>query len=141
MKYQQGGVSLAASVGESEEFVSLRDYRPGDPVRHIHWPSWAKTGEPIVKEFQDEFFTRHALILDTFMPVAASAVFEEAVSVAASLVCTIQAQESLLDLMFVGPEAYCFTMGRGVGHIEQLLEILASVQPCRDRQFNSLLRL
>lgn len=141
LKYQQGGVSLAASVGESEEFVSLRDYRPGDPVRHIHWPSWAKTGEPIVKEFQDEFFTRHALILDTFMPVAASAVFEEAVSVAASLACTIQAQESLLHLMFVGPEAYCFTMGRGVGHIEQLLEILASVQPCRDRQFNSLLRL
>jgi hypothetical protein len=32
-------------------------------------------------------------------------------------------------------------MGRGVSHLEQLLEILASVQPCRDRQFNSLLRL
>ena len=141
LKYQQGGVALASSVGESEEFVSLRDYRPGDALRHIHWPSWAKTGRPIVKEFQDEFFTRHALILDTFLPVAASEVFEEAVSVAASLACTVQAQESLLDLMFVGPEAYCFTMGRGVGHLEQLLEILASVQPCRDRQFNSLLRL
>ena len=141
LKYQHGGVALAASVGESEEFVSLRDYRPGDALRHIHWPSWAKTGKPIVKEFQDEFFTRHALILDTFLPVAASAVFEEAVSVAASLACTVQAQESLLDLMFVGPQAYCFTMGRGVSHLEQLLEILASVQPCRDRQFNSLLRL
>lgn len=141
LKYQHGGVALAASVGELEEFVSLRDYRPGDALRHIHWPSWAKTGKPIVKEFQDEFFTRHALILDTFLPVAASAVFEEAVSVAASLACSVQAQESLLDLMFVGPEAYCFTMGRGVGHLEQLLEILASVQPCRDRQFNSLLRL
>ena len=141
LKYQHGGVSLAAGVGESEEFVSLRDYRPGDALRHIHWPSWAKTGRPIVKEFQDEFFTRHALILDTFLPVAASEVFEEAVSVAASLACSVQAQESLLDLMFVGPEAYCFTMGRGVGHLEQLLEILASVQTCRDRQFNSLLRL
>jgi uncharacterized protein (DUF58 family) len=141
LKYQHGGVALAASVGESEEFVSLRDYRPGDPVRHIHWPSWAKTGEPIVKEFQDEFFTRHALILDTFLPVAASEVFEEAVSVAASLACTVQAQESLLDLMFVGPEAYCFTMGRGVGHLEQLLEILASVQPCCDREFRSLFQL
>ena len=141
MKYQPGGVALAASVGESEEFVALRDYRPGDPMRHIHWPSWAKTGEPIVKEFQDEFFTRHALILDTFLPVAASEVFEEAVSVAASLACTVQSQESLLDLMFVGPEAYCFTMGRSVGQLEQLLEILASVQPCRDREFNSLLRL
>ena len=141
LRYQQGGVSLAASVGESEEFVSLRDYRPGDALRHIHWPSWAKTGRPIVKEFQDEFFTRHALILDTFLPVAASEVFEEAVSVAASLACTVQAQESLLDLMFVGPQAYCFTMGRGVGHLEQLLEILASVQPCRDREFKSLLQL
>ncbi len=141
LKYQQGGVALAASVGESEEFVSLRDYRPGDALRHIHWPSWAKTGRPIVKEFQDEFFTRHALILDTFLRVAGSDVFEEAVSVAASLACTVQAQESLLDLMFVGPQAFCFTMGRGVGHLEQLLEILASVQPCRDREFNSLLQL
>ncbi len=141
LKYQQGGVTLAGSVGESEEFVSLRDYRPGDALRHIHWPSWAKTGKPIVKEFQDEFFTRYALILDTFLPIAASAVFEEAVSVAASLACTVQAQESLLDLMFIGPQAYCFTMGRGVGHLEQLLEILASVQPCRDREFQSLLQL
>ncbi len=36
MKYQPGGVALALSVGQSEEFVSLRDYRPGDPLRHIH---------------------------------------------------------------------------------------------------------
>jgi hypothetical protein len=44
----------------------------------------------------------------------------------------------LLDLMFVGPEAYCFTSGRGVGHIEQMLEILASVQMCHDTGFESL---
>jgi len=29
-KYQPGGVTLAGHVGESEEFVALRDYRPGD---------------------------------------------------------------------------------------------------------------
>ncbi|MEK7386932.1 MAG: DUF58 domain-containing protein, partial [candidate division NC10 bacterium] len=28
-KYQPGGVALASSVGDSEEFVALRDYRPG----------------------------------------------------------------------------------------------------------------
>jgi uncharacterized protein (DUF58 family) len=65
-------------------------------------------------------------------------VFEEAVSVAASLACTLQDHDSLLDLMFIGPQAYCFTMGRGVGHIEQMLEILASVQPCFDKEFSSL---
>src|SRR5262249_22728519 len=42
VKYQEGGVALASNVGQSEEFVALRDYRQGDPLRHIHWRSWAK---------------------------------------------------------------------------------------------------
>ena len=138
MKYQPGGVSLASSVGESEEFLALREYRPGDPLRRMHWKSFAKLGKPIVKEYQDEFFVRHALILDTFGGRATGRFFEEAVSVAASLAYTIRNQDSLLDLMFVGPQAYCFTSGRGVGHIEQILEILASVQVCREKTFESL---
>jgi uncharacterized protein (DUF58 family) len=138
MKYQQGGVAMASSVGESEEFVSLRDYRPGDPLRHIHWRSWARFGEPIVKEFQDEFFVRHALILDTFLDAPESLAFEEAVSIAASFACTIQTQESLLDLLFVGAQAYCFTAGRGLAYTEQMLEILAAVQTCRTQSFETL---
>lgn len=138
LKYQQGGVALASSVGESEEFVSLREYRRGDPMRHIHWKSWARVGKPIIKEFQDEFFVRHALILDTFAKPHEFELFEEAVSVAASFACTIQTQESLLDLMFVGPQAFCFTSGRGLGQVEQLLEVLAAVEMCTDKEFSTL---
>ena len=139
-KYQHGGVALAGSVGDSEEFVSLRDYRPGDPLRRIHWKSWARIGKPVVREYQDEFFVRHALVLDTFVEIERSPVFEEAVSVAASVACSIQTQESLLDLLFVGPEAYCFTLGRGLGHLERMLEILACVRACRDKPFETLHR-
>ena len=138
MKYQEGGVALASNVGQSEEFVALRDYRRGDSLRHIHWRSWAKTGRPIVKEFEDEFFVRHALVLDTFVDDPHSEVFEEAVSVAASFACTIQTQESLLDLLFVGAEAYCFTAGRGLAQVDQMLEILASVQVCSSKPFQTL---
>ena len=137
-KFKRGGIALAASVGESAEFISLRDYRPGDPLRRIHWRSWAKTGKPIVKEYQDEYFVRHALVLDTFLPTAYSVIFEEAVSVAASFACTVRTQDSLLDLMFVGTEAYCFTAGRGLAHTEQMLEILASVTTCQDKPFSTL---
>ncbi len=139
-RYQHGGIALAQSVGDSEEFVSLRDYRPGDPLKRIHWRSWARSGRPVVREYQDEFFVRHALVLDTFTP-APTAAFEEAVSVAASFACSAGTQESLLDLLFVGPEAFSVTAGRGVGHVEHLLEILAAVQPCRDRPFATLDRL
>lgn len=141
MKYQPGGVAMATNIGQSDEFVALRDYRRGDPLRHIHWRSWAKTGKPIVKEFEDEFFVRHALILDTFTERPHSEAFEEAVSVAASFASTVLTQESLLDLLFVGAQAYCFTTGRGLAHADQMLEILASVRPCHAQPFGMLEQL
>jgi len=137
-EYQPAGVALATAVGQSDEFVALRDYRPGDPLRHIHWRSVAKVDRLVVRENEDEFFVRHALILDTFAQPGQETVFEEAVSVAASFVCAIQTQESLLDLLFVGPDAYCFTAGRGVGHVDRMLEVLAGVDMCLDKPFPSL---
>lgn len=134
--HQPSGTNLATSVGDSQEFAAMRDYRPGDPLRSIHWKSWAKIGKPVVKEFQEEYFVRHALILDTFGTGGPE--FEEAVSLAASFAGTIRTQESLLDLLFIGPESYCFTSGRGLGHTEQMLEILASVAPCADKEFPEL---
>jgi uncharacterized protein (DUF58 family) len=141
MRYQEGGVALAANIGRSEEFVALREYRHGDPLRHIHWRSWAKVGKPIVKEFEDEFFVRHALVLDTFDDEPNSEILEEAVAVAASFACTVLTQESLLDLLFVGNQTYCFTAGRGLAHAEQMLEILASVRNCPDKPFSTLEQL
>jgi uncharacterized protein (DUF58 family) len=138
MKYQAGGIALASNVGQSDEFVALRDYRHGDPLRHIHWRSWAKAGKPVVREFEDEFFVRHALVLDTFSDHPRTDVFEEAVSIAASFAYSVRTQESLLDLLFVGPQSYCFTAGRGLARSDQMLEILASVQTCRDHHFLEL---
>jgi uncharacterized protein (DUF58 family) len=125
-----GGVAFAGSVGDSEEFVSVREYRPGDPLRRIHWAGWARTQRPIVKEFQEEYFVRHALALDTVGRGPAVDAFEDAVSLAASFACTVDRHDSLLDLMFVGDRAHVFTGGRGLAHATQMLEILASVELC-----------
>ena len=136
--YQQGGVTLASAVGDSEEFIGLREYRPGDPLQKIHWKSFARTGEPVVREYQDEFFERHALILDTFAGAAEERSFEEAVAIAASFAYTIDTQDCLLDLMFVGAETYTYTAGRGQLQTGTLLEVLAGVQPCADKPFRVL---
>jgi uncharacterized protein (DUF58 family) len=137
-KHQPGGVSLASSVGDSEEFLALREYRPGDPLQHVHWKSFARTGRPIVKEFQDEFFERHALVLDTGS--GEDAAFEDAVAVAASFVTTIDTQECLLDLLFVGGEVRHYAAGRGQLHAEQMLEVLAGVGPSAPQGFEALAR-
>ena len=138
-RYQSGGLALAASVGDSEEFRALREYRPGDSPRKIHWKSWAKLDKPVIKEEQAEYSVRHALILDTFQAEDYSEQLEAAVAIATSFACTIQTQESLLDTVFVSGEARCFTTGSGFGQTEYLLELLASVAPCQDSAFNTLL--
>jgi hypothetical protein len=137
-QYQPGGMTLASSVGDSREFIGLREYRSGDSPRNIHWPSWARSGKPQVKEYQDEFFTRHALLLDSFTSESPDPRFEAAVSIAASLCESMQQGDSLLDLMFVGAEPYCFTAGRGLAGTEQFLEILACANPCVDQPFARL---
>ena len=137
-KYQHGGMSLASSVGDSEEFFSLRDYRPGDPMRSIHWRSYAKKGEPVVKEFQDEYFTRMSMVLDTFIENKPAYIFEDAVSIAASILLGNKQQDALLDILFINNKSYQFTTGRGLAGIESAMEILACVDTTFKGNFNEL---
>ncbi len=139
-KHQRGGLSFVSSVGDSEEFLALREYRPGDPLQHIHWKSFARAGRPIVKEYQDEFFERHALVLDTASRDGEDDAFEDAVAAAASFVHTIDTQECLLDLLFVGGEVRRFSAGRGQLHAEHMLEVLAGVGPSAPAAFEALAR-
>ena len=45
--------SLAAPrTGSGTEMFGVREYRPGDPLRRIHWRSSARHGELIVREFE-----------------------------------------------------------------------------------------
>ncbi|MBZ0165969.1 MAG: DUF58 domain-containing protein, partial [Candidatus Omnitrophica bacterium] len=37
--YQPGGVTISSTAGDSNEFFSTREYRQGDRLRDIHWPS------------------------------------------------------------------------------------------------------
>ena len=63
---------------------------------------------------------QYALVLDTFDEEPHGEILEEAVAVAAS-VClrtVLTTQESLLDLLFVGNQSYCFTSGRGLAHAQ-----------------------
>ena len=135
-----GGEETGNAMGSAGEFIGLRDYRPGDPLRQIHWKSWAHTGRPVVKELEDTFYPRYGLVLDTFAGSPDENIFEEMVSVAASFVVGLENSESLLDLMFIADKAHTVTAGRGMGKTETLLEVLAGVQLDGDNRFADLSR-
>lgn len=50
-------------AGGGEEFLGVRGFRPGDPLRSIHWRSTARAGTLVVKEYEQEISNRTALVL------------------------------------------------------------------------------
>ncbi len=46
--------AAAALQGTGTEFVGVREYRPGDPVRAVHWRSSARRDDLVVRELHDE---------------------------------------------------------------------------------------
>jgi uncharacterized protein (DUF58 family) len=134
--FQPGGISASWSIGESDEFVSLRDYRDGDSMRKIHWPSSAKQNKPVVREFQDEYFVRQALVLDNTCVISEQ--LEEAISVAASFLLALNNSDSMLDLIYLSDQAEILTSGRGTSAINEQLEALATLKRS-DESVNKLL--
>jgi uncharacterized protein (DUF58 family) len=51
-------------VPEGTDFRSIREYRPGDPLRRIHWKSSAHAGQFNVIEFEESIASDVAVALD-----------------------------------------------------------------------------
>ena len=129
LRQARRGRSRALDTGAGIEFARLREYRPRDSLRHIHWRAWARLGEPVVKEFHEDSPSRNALVFDTVAPPGcAHEVFEEAVSVAASFVTDTGWRSGRLDVLIAGESVIQLgQQGDGEG-LNRMLEVLASVQ-------------
>jgi uncharacterized protein (DUF58 family) len=141
-RYQPGGIPLSSNLGESIEFVGTREYREGDPIRNIHWRSWARRGEPVVKEYMEEYFCRIAIVLDTFSrprprPEDERA-FEASVSVVASIADFFSRSEYVVDILAAGPDLYEVSAGRSLAYLENILDVLACLEPCPDAPFEGV---
>ena len=66
-------------------FHALREYVPGDDLRHVHWRSSARAGQLLVRQYHDTRRTHATLLVDTRRDAYAESDFELALSVAASL--------------------------------------------------------
>jgi uncharacterized protein (DUF58 family) len=128
--YQPGGLALTSYLGDSTEFLSTREFRSGDPLRHIHWRSWARLGKPIVKEYGEEYFCRLALIVDTVLPQPDDPLpLERAISLAASITDYLSRQEYVIDLFAAGPKLYYLQAGRSLAYLQNIMDVLACLEP------------
>jgi uncharacterized protein (DUF58 family) len=69
----------------SADLRDVREYVPGDEVRHLHWKATARTGRLMVRDLSDPRRSRLTVLVDTRAGILTAADFDEAVDVAASL--------------------------------------------------------
>ena len=142
--YQPGGIALTSNIGESPEYIGSREYRAGDNVRRIDFRGWARTGAPVVREFQEEYYSRIALVMDTFVPKGEALTergypnLEGAVQLSAAIADVLSNGEYIIDLFAAGPDLYVFRAGRHTAHFENVLEVLACLDRCTDNPFDEI---
>ncbi|HBF33662.1 TPA: hypothetical protein DDW35_03790 [Candidatus Sumerlaeota bacterium] len=140
-RHQPGGIMLTSHIGESPEYIGNREYRPGDSMRRIDFRSWGRLAKPIVREYQEEYYSRIALVFDTFIPGKRKEPpggfdnLEAAISLAAAVADALARGEYILDIFAAGPELYVFRSGRHTTHFESVLEILSCIDACRTNPF------
>jgi uncharacterized protein (DUF58 family) len=128
-RHQPGGVARASRTGDATDLLGVRPYRPGDPVRDLHARSWARHGSPMVREYQEEYFTRIGIVLDTDASVASAAHLEGALSLCAGVIASLCRGEALVDVLITGNHVTKLALGRSLGALDQALDLLAVVQP------------
>ncbi|MEZ6064497.1 MAG: DUF58 domain-containing protein [Planctomycetaceae bacterium] len=143
-RYQPGGVMLAQGVGHSPEYIGNREYVPGEAARRIDSRAWARTGKPVVREYHEEYASRVALVLDTFLPASRfrrsvhEQRLEAAVSLMAAIATGLNIHEHVIDLFAAGPEMYVFKGLGATPHTDSVLEILAGIGACRHNPFDDI---
>jgi uncharacterized protein (DUF58 family) len=80
------GPTFDTSPAGDVAFHTIREYEPGDDVRHIHWMSSARTGSLMIRHYVDNRRPYLGVLVDNRSESLTPAAFERVIEVAASQV-------------------------------------------------------
>jgi len=122
-----GGVGeLYDMLGAAQGFLQpseLREYRPGDELRLVHWKASARRGTLVIKEWEGGTGSGHEVVIDRR---ATGEDLEEALSAVSALAQAAMEQKEVLT---VHSQGFSATFGGSHRPWRELLRFLAVAQP------------
>jgi len=133
------GTETTDRAGDSTEFRGTRPYRIGDSPSAIHWPSSARAGELIVREFEELMTTEVTLMVDLgrmgLTGLGDQTSIEYAIKSAASLARRAANLAHAVQLYAIGKDIEYIPAGRGDRHLLLILDRLALLKSEGDADF------
>ena len=127
------GREVVRSIGRSEEFSRLRAYRPGDPPRLVHWPSSARTGSLMVKEFDRSVVTEVRIFCDLHLlaltGLGDQTSVEYRLRAAASIAAEATRLGHLVQVVACKAPRAATRLAGGATHLAAILDWLAVLRP------------
>ena len=118
---------VRSRIEPSGEFHTLRDYAPGDDLRHVHWRSTARRGHLMMRQNEARRRTPVLVMLDVRPGAHDRASFERAVEACASIVTAIDRARPAGRSDARAPARRSATPGRR--HLGSVMDELAVVEP------------
>lgn len=130
---RQGSWQQRQRLQATARAVTVREYRPSDSLRFVHWPSTAHRGQLTVTEVESEPGISLTLVVDLFAPHHVGAgprsTLEVSIMTAASLVAqTINASDQRQCGLLCAEhpqQPISIAPAQGVGHLWSVLHALA----------------
>lgn len=128
--------SPLSPVRGEEEFAGLREFRPGDNPKRIHWKLSARLPErTLMREFEETQAKNALLLLDTSLPASADLPrrlrLERAVAFAAALAERLLSENYRVTFRTFAPDPVEIRLEPRPGALDDLLYSLALLQPGR----------
>lgn len=132
------GMKVSQHPGSGEEYYGMREYRPGDPMRHIAWKRTARVDELVTIERTRPSPAKLRIVLDLTTPTSelkvtsdvtgsARDLEERAISLAASLVHAADALGLEVGLTVFGTSAPPIAIRRNAWHRRKIMAALAAI--------------
>jgi uncharacterized protein (DUF58 family) len=125
-------VSPSSPVADPTRTATVRDYRPDDARRMIHWPTTARRGNLQVRVLEPATSLHVSLLLDvrgfTF-GVYRDELLEQTLSALASIAVFLQGQGAPVALLANTNPPLLVPPGASVPHLQHTLETMARLQP------------
>jgi uncharacterized protein (DUF58 family) len=120
--------------GEGRDFESLRDYVPGDELRHVSWSATARRGRLTTRQYQIERDQTIIIALDAGRLMTAriehETKFDTAVHAALALMSAAERMGDHAGLVVFGRRVSAYVPpARGREHSDAVLEALHAVEP------------
>lgn len=137
------GTDEVARPGHSTNFYGLREWRPGEPLRRIHWRASARRDRPLLKEFEAPSHTEVTVFLDldrrTLRGIGRGSNLEVAVRLTAAFARYAVDHAHPVRLVADGERPVVIGPRTGEAHILAILEALAHVTPRGEAPYLDLL--